>query len=269
MGLVYVVGFCTTDFPDGTTGSVPACWAWAALREPARTSDPTNANRTDGNFFRSNFFMRLSPCTQLTVTRRRYGRTLSLSRTKWRFGGPADESCQAERVTLHAPGQHPAVAAVKRGQRRVAILSQDHHAPDLPAAHRPLPAISAGTNIAGPPRCRLLATYSAAKACMAAWLSMYRSTRYTRPSSVSVVDVSVERGLRHRAQPASAVRALQPQEKRPDLALSRGVSSSRTRPSLDLAFVARAICTACVVARGLNCDQLFRFAESTYRFSTF
>src|SRR3954465_15510321 len=122
MGLVYVVGFCTTDFPDGTTGSVPACWAWAALREPARTSDPTNANRTDGNFFRSNFFMRLSPCTQLTVTRRRYGRTLSLSRTKWRFGGPTDESCQAERVTLHAPGQHPAVAAGKRGQRRVAIL---------------------------------------------------------------------------------------------------------------------------------------------------
>src|SRR3954449_4686541 len=140
MGLVYVVGFCTTDFPDGTTGSVPACWAWAALREPARTSDPTNANRTDGNFFRSNFFMRLSPCTQLTVTRRRYGRTLSLSRTKWRFGGPADESCQTERVTLHAPGQHPAVAAVKRGERRVAILSQDHHAADLPPAHRPLPA---------------------------------------------------------------------------------------------------------------------------------
>src|SRR3954470_18280347 len=98
---------------------------------------------------------------------------------------------------------------------------------------------------------------------------MYRSTEYTRPSSVSVVDVSVERGLRHRAQPASAVRALQPQEKRPDLALSRGASSSRTRPSLDLAFVARgAICAACVVARGLNCDQLFRFAESTCRFST-
>jgi len=42
MGFVYVVGFCMTDVPDGTTGSVPdgaarpavwlplaPCWAWA------------------------------------------------------------------------------------------------------------------------------------------------------------------------------------------------------------------------------------------------
>src|SRR3954452_21945676 len=106
MGLVYVVGFCTTDFPDGTTGSVPACWAWAALREPARTSDPTDANRTDGNFFRSNFFIRLSPPTQLTVTRRRYGRTLSLSRTKLRFGAPADECCQVkDGMAIRRPGR--------------------------------------------------------------------------------------------------------------------------------------------------------------------
>ena len=182
MGFVYVVGFCTTDFPDGTTGSVsdaetalaagwlppPPCWAWAVERELARTNHPTDANRTHGNFFRSSF-IRLSPWTQRTVPRRRYDWTLSVSRT---FGGPANESCQAEHVTLRAPGQHPAVAAVKRRQRRMAILSQDHHAPGLPAAHRP----------------------------------------YTRPSSVSVADVSVERGLRHRAQPASAVGALQPQE---------------------------------------------------------
>src|SRR3954454_24876315 len=115
MGVVYVVGFCTTDFPDGTTGSVPACWAWAALREPARTNDPTDANRTDRNFLRSNFFISLSrPPTQLTVTRRRYGRRLSLSRTNWRFGGPADEFGQAERVTLHAPGQHPALGHALR-----------------------------------------------------------------------------------------------------------------------------------------------------------
>src|SRR4051794_30393434 len=48
MGLVNVVGFCTTAFPDGTTGSVPGAWAQAPL---ARTSAPTNANRTDANFF--------------------------------------------------------------------------------------------------------------------------------------------------------------------------------------------------------------------------
>ena len=48
MGLVYVVGFCTTDFPDGTTGSVPD-WAWAALREPARTSNPKDVVLSHGN----------------------------------------------------------------------------------------------------------------------------------------------------------------------------------------------------------------------------
>src|SRR5689334_2580857 len=61
MGLVYVVGFCTTDFPDGTTGSVPGAWAWAPL---ARTNDPTNANRTH----RNNVFIRLPLWTQRTVT---------------------------------------------------------------------------------------------------------------------------------------------------------------------------------------------------------
>src|SRR3954453_11243374 len=180
MGLVNVVGFCSTDFPDGTTGSVPCCWAWAALREPARTSDPTDTNRTDGNFNRSNFFMRLSPCTQLTVTRRRYGRTLSLSRTKWRFGGPADESCQAERVTLHAPGQHPAVAAVKRGQRRVAILSQDRHAPDLPAAPRPLPPISSGPNISRARRPRR-APRSPVRRAVGCWRRTRRPRHAWRP----------------------------------------------------------------------------------------
>src|SRR4051794_20244676 len=79
MGLVYVVGFCTTDFPDGTTGSVPDAWAWAPL---ARTSDPTNANRTD----RNNVFIRLPLWTQQTVTWLSDGTTgyLSSSRTNWR-----------------------------------------------------------------------------------------------------------------------------------------------------------------------------------------
>src|SRR4051794_34199302 len=79
MGLVYVVGFCTTDFPDGTTGSVPDAWAWAAL---ARTSDPTSANRTD----RNNVFIRLPLWTQRTVTWLSDGTTghLLSSRTNWR-----------------------------------------------------------------------------------------------------------------------------------------------------------------------------------------
>src|SRR5689334_17764334 len=79
MGLVYVVGFCTTDFPDGTTGSVPDAWAWAPL---ARTSDPTNANRTD----RDNVFIRLPLRTQRTVTWLSDGTTghLLSSRTNWR-----------------------------------------------------------------------------------------------------------------------------------------------------------------------------------------
>src|SRR5690242_5429717 len=79
MGLVYVVGFCMTDFPDGTTGSVPDAWAWAPL---ARTSDPTNANRTD----RNNVFIRLPLWTQRTVTWLSDGTTghLLSSRTNWR-----------------------------------------------------------------------------------------------------------------------------------------------------------------------------------------
>src|SRR3954447_18146492 len=79
MGLVYVVGFCMTDFPDGTTGSVPDAWAWAPL---ARASDPTNANRTD----RNNVFIRLPLWTQRTVTWLSDGTTghLSSSRTNWR-----------------------------------------------------------------------------------------------------------------------------------------------------------------------------------------
>src|SRR4051794_32388053 len=117
MGLVYVVGFCTTGFPDGTTGS--PCWAWAALREPARTSHPANASRTDGSLLTGNIFISLSPWTQRTVTRRPYGRTLSLSRTSWRFGGPADEFCQAEHLTLHAPGREARGRAAPRcGLRR-------------------------------------------------------------------------------------------------------------------------------------------------------
>src|SRR4029079_9481274 len=79
IGLVFVVGFCTTDFPDGTTGSVPDAWAWAPL---ARTSDPTNANRTD----RNNVFIRLPLWTQRTVTWLSDGTAghLLSSRTNWR-----------------------------------------------------------------------------------------------------------------------------------------------------------------------------------------
>src|SRR5689334_20654390 len=79
MGLVYVVGFCTTDFPDGTTGSVPEAWARAPL---ARASDPTNANRAD----RNNVFIRLPLWTQRTVAWFSDGTTghLLSSRTNWR-----------------------------------------------------------------------------------------------------------------------------------------------------------------------------------------
>src|SRR5690242_870262 len=115
MGLVYVVGFCTIDFPDGTTGSVPDAWAWAAL---ARTSDPTNANRTD----RNNVFIRLPLWTQRTVTWLSHGTTghLLSSRTNWhlssvcsdtdKLGPPGCFRDTARRESLRSRNGHAGVA---------------------------------------------------------------------------------------------------------------------------------------------------------------
>ena len=103
MGLVYVVGFCTTDFPDGTTGSVPDAWAWTP---PARTSDPTNANRTD----RNNFVISLPLWTQRIVTWRTIRPDIFPVKTNWRY------SFSVCRLTSQTGST--TLSAVLAGQRR-------------------------------------------------------------------------------------------------------------------------------------------------------
>src|SRR4051794_6067286 len=135
MGLVYVVGFCTTDFPDGTTGSVPDAWAWAAL---ARTSDPTSANRTD----RNNVFIRLPLWTQRTVTWLSDGTTghLLSSRTNWRsfvslsrYGQLGPPACSRDHGTSGV-----AAKSQRASRRRCGVLETTEQPGRLSSGDRPV-----------------------------------------------------------------------------------------------------------------------------------